>query len=296
MTDPRPEGPAAGLPEDAPPAPRMQLPAPPDLRTVPLTLRAAPPRAGLQWLREGFQAFIRRPLGLAGLFALLMFFALILVLVPVAGPVLLLGFLPLASLVFMLATQAVTAGRMPMPALAVAPLRSDAPRRAALLQLGFGYALASFVAMALSDAVDGGALEALQDAMARGATGAQEVSELLADPRLVYGGALRLVLAVAVAIPFWHAPGLVHWGGQTALQSLFSSTLAVWRNRGAFIVYALAWLALLAGFGLVVNLVALVLGLPQLLSVLITPALMLFATVFYATLWFSFLDCFDRRA
>jgi hypothetical protein len=38
-------------------------------------------------------------------------------------------------------------------------------------------------------------------------------------------------------VPFWHAPGLVHWGSQGVGQALFSSTLAVWRCRGAFVVY-----------------------------------------------------------
>lgn len=299
MTDPTPTGPDAGPPpeSDGRPevAPRLELPAPPDLRTVPLTLRQVPPRQGLQWVREGFQAFFKRPLAMAGLFAMFMFVALLVMLLPLVGPVLLLGALPLASLAFMLATQAVLAGRFPMPGIAVAPLRSDRARRLALLQLGFGYALASFIIMAVSGAVDGGTFEALQDAMARGAEGSQAVSELLGDGRLLAGVVVRLGLAVLLAVPFWHAPALVHWSGQGALQSLFSSTLAVWRNRGAFLVYGLAWAATLGLFAFAANFAGLVFGAPQLMGAVMMPAALMFSTVFYASLYFTFADSFGRR-
>lgn len=274
---------------------RMLLPSPPDIRTVPLTLRVVPARQGVAWVKEGLAAFMSKPLAMAGLLALLMFAALVLVLVPLIGPVLLLGALPWVTVAFMLATQAVCNGQFPMPTLALLPWRTDRTRRIALLQLGFGYALASFIAMAISDAADGGAFEQLQEALAQGPEGAEQVAALLGEGRLAAGGLLRLLLALLVAIPFWHAPALVHWGGQSAMQALFSSTLAVWRNRGAFVVYAAVWMGLLVGFAMAVNLLGLLLGTPALLSVVMTPAGLLFATVFYASLWFTFLDNFSRR-
>ena len=299
MTDPTPTGPDAGPPPDLDTrpgsAPRMELPAPPDLSTVPLTLRQVPARQGLQWVKEGFQTFFKRPLAMAGLFAMLMFLALLVMLLPLVGPVLLLGSLPLASLAFMLATQCVLAGRFPMPGIAAAPLRSDRPRRFALLQLGFAYALSSFVIMAVSSAVDGGTFEALQDAMSRGAEGSQEVSQLLGDGQLLAGAVVRLGLAVLLAVPFWHAPALVHWSGQGALQALFSSTLAVWRNRGAFLVYGLAWGAALGLFAFAANFAGLVFGAPQLMGVVMMPAALMFSTVFYTSLYFTFADSFGRR-
>ncbi|MBN8510527.1 MAG: hypothetical protein J0L57_18190 [Burkholderiales bacterium] len=76
------------------------------------------------------------------------------------------------------------------------------------------------------------------------AEGAQaEVDALLADPRLVQGMLVRFGLAALPSVPFWQAPPLVYWQGQGVAQALFSSTLALWRRKGAFAVYALAWFA-----------------------------------------------------
>lgn len=300
MTDPTPPSPPT--PDETPPgAPeataeaRTVLPAPPDMRTVALTLRRVPPRSGVQWLKEGAGVFFRRPLALTGLFAMFLFFALVAMLLPLVGPVLLLGALPLVSLAFMLATQAILGDRFPMPGIAVAPLRSDRPRRLALLQLGFAYALASFLIMAISDAADGGKFAALQDAMSRGREGSETVGALLGDGQLAFGLSVRLGLAVLLAVPFWHAPALVHWGGQGVLQSLFSSTVAVWRNRGAFLMYGVAWGLTLAGFAVAGNLLALLLGAPQIISLVMMPAALMMSTVFYASLYFTFVDCFGRR-
>lgn len=300
MTDPNPTGPEAGTeqpPGDArPTVSRLVPPAPPDTRTLPLVLQRVPARQGMQWVREGFQAFVRRPLALAGLFAMFMFAALMVMLLPLVGPVLLLGALPLATLAFMLATQAVIGGQFPMPTIATAPLRTDRARRFALLQLGFAYALASFTVMALSNAIDGGRFEALQDAMAQGGPEASaEVSALLGDGQLAFGLAVRLALAALIAVPFWHAPALVHWSGQGVVQSLFSSTLAVWRNRGAFTVYALTWGGAVGLFAFAANFVGLVFGAPQLMSIVMMPAALMFSTVFYSSLYFTFVDSFGRR-
>ncbi len=294
MTDPIP--PATPGPEAAAPATtRTVLPAPPDTRTVTLTLLLVPTRQGLQWVRDGLRIFFKRPLAMAGLFAVFMFVALVLALVPLLGPVLLLGFLPLATLAFMLASQAVTNGRFPLPTIATVPLRTDNKRRFALLQVGFAYALASFVIMALSDAVDGGKFAALQAAMSKGREGSTTVSALLADPQLQFGVAVRLGLAGLLSVPFWHAPALVHWGGQGVLQALFSSTIACWRNKGAFFLYAVTWAAALGLFGFVVNFIGLVFGVPQMVSVVAIPAALLFSTMFYASLYFTFVDCFGKR-
>jgi hypothetical protein len=75
---------------------------------------------------------------------------------------------------------------------------------------------------------------------------------------------------------------------------LFSSTLALWRNRGAFAVYMLAWLALIGIFGLVTALAFSLLGLRQLTGLLALPAGLVFSTIFYVSVLFSFSDCFGN--
>jgi hypothetical protein len=116
---------------------------------------------------------------------------------------------------------------------------------------------------------------------------------LLADPRLLNGLLVRFGLAALMSIPFWHAPALVHWGGQGVGQALFSSSLAVWRSKAAFLVCVLSWFGIVAVFGLVVALTLGLLGLRQLAGLVALPAGLIFSTVFYVSLVFMFDDSFD---
>jgi hypothetical protein len=98
-----------------------------------------------------------------------------------------------------------------------------------------------------------------------------------------------------VTIPFWHAPALVHWAHQGALQALFSSTLAVWRCRGAFVVYALTWFTLMLTLGMLSALLFGLMGLGQLGSVLALPLGLFLSTLFYVSLIFTFNDSFGQQ-
>jgi hypothetical protein len=112
----------------------------------------------------------------------------------------------------------------------------------------------------------------------------------------LWGLLLRFGLAGLLAVPFWHAPALVFWDGQRCAQALFSSTLACWRNRGAFIVYSLTWFSLIIGIGLVASLLFAAIGSPQLFAVAGAPISLLITTVFYTSLYFTFADCFEADA
>jgi len=107
---------------------------------------------------------------------------------------------------------------------------------------------------------------------------------------------LRFGLAGLLSVPFWHAPALVHWGRHGVGKALFSSTVAVWRNRGAFAVYSLVWFAVIMLFALLANLVFGLLGQTQLVALAAMPASLIFSTVFYASLYFTFTDCFAPDA
>jgi len=104
---------------------------------------------------------------------------------------------------------------------------------------------------------------------------------------------LRLGLTGLLSVPFWHAPALVYWDGQRVAQSLFSSTLACWRNRGAFFVYGLAWAAFVMMFGTAASLVFTLIGSPELFAVAAVPISLIITTVFYASLYFTFADSFS---
>jgi hypothetical protein len=257
-----------------------------------MKLQMVPARHGALWVRRGFAVFFTRPLAFAALFTGFLFFGLMALLVPLLGPVLLLAALPLVSLGFMLATQQALDGGMPGPAVFVVPLRADRQRRIAMLQLGLAYAVTSVFIIWLSDFADGGKFDALQEAMASGKEDASAIAALLADPQLQFGLLLRFGLASLLSLPFWHAPALLHWGGQGVGKALFFSTVACWRNMGAFMVYALAWGGAILLFGIVANLLAALVQQPQLIALAAVPAGLFFSTVFYVSLYFTFSDCF----
>ena len=257
-----------------------------------MRLQTVPAGRGALWVRQGFRTFFSRPLAFAALFAAFMFVVFLLALLPFLGALVVLALLPLVSLGFMIATRNAVAGVMPTARVFVEPLRGPAAQRVALLQLGVIYALATFAVLWLSGLVDGGAFEALMDDMPAGQTSPDAVTARLGAPGLGLGLLLRFGLAGLLAVPFWHAPALVHWDGHGCAKALFSSTLACWRNRGAFAVYALAWFALIVSFGMVGSLAFAMLGQAALFAVAAVPMSLIFTTVFYVSLYFTFADCF----
>jgi hypothetical protein len=258
-----------------------------------MRLQTVPAAQGFAWFRRGFQAYFKRPLGYTLLLGSALFAMLLALLIPVAGVVLLLMGLPLVSLGFMAATRLGLAGQAAGPGVFADGLKGPPPRpRTMGLLLGL-YAASSILAMLLGDAIDGGRLAALQAAMTGDtAADAAKVTELVTDPRLQTGMLVRLVLTAALAVPFWHAPALVRWEGQGLGQSLFISTVACWRNKGAFTVFALAWTALLLLFSVVANTVSVLAGEPRLVALAVMPAALMFSTAFYTSLYFIYADSF----
>jgi hypothetical protein len=231
-------------------------------------------------------------MGYTALFAAFLFVVLALSLLPVVGTALLLVLLPLGSLGFMVATRRVLEGRFPLPQAFLEPLRAGRPRLLALVRLGIAYAVATALILWVSDLVDGGAVEALFDAQSAPDGMPDGVATKLADPRLEAGVLLRFALLGLLSVPFWHAPALVHWGGFGAGKALFASTVAMWRNKGAFLVYSLAWFGVLMLFVLLANLAFAVLGRPQFIQFVAMAGSLVYSTIFYASLWFTFADCF----
>lgn len=256
----------------------------------------AAPRRGLSWVNQAFSLFLKRPLGFSLLFLLFLVSAMILLALPYVGAVLLLAALPLLTLGFASATRAALAGENVHAGQLVEPLLpgGDARRRRTLLSLCVGFATASALIMLLAEAVDGGTFERLQILLAgtRDDAARQEIDALLSDARLHRGMWLRFGLTGLLSVPFWHAPMLVWWHGQSAAHALFSSTLACWRNKAAFALYLLAWIATVAAFGVACGLVFALLGTPQMLAVAALPAGLMFSTAFYVSLYFTFADCF----
>lgn len=259
-----------------------------------LRLKPVAPRQGLAWIVQGFALWAKRPLGFIGLFVLFLLGVLLLmVVVPVVGGLLGLATLPMLTLGFMIGSRQVQRGGTVHALQFVEGLRHpDQPRRRAQWVLCAGYALASMVVISAADWIDGGSFERLQHLLVAAKPSSEEIGALLADPRLAWGMVTRLGLAGLVSVPYWHAPALVHWGGQGALQALYSSTVALWRARGAYTLYFAGWTVMtVAVSGLVVALAAIT-GLRQVVGVLTMPLGLLLSAAFYVSLWFGFADCF----
>jgi hypothetical protein len=258
-----------------------------------LILRRAAPVEGLHWVRAAFAQYFRRPLGFTAMFVSFLVVVLLATVLPLAGPVLMLMSLPLLGLGFMIATRAAGAGEPVHPGQFLEPLRAAPARRNPLLWLCALYALGTALIMLLADWVDGGTFEQLQVVMAKGDAAQAEVEALLADPRLARGLLTRFGLAALLSVPFWQAPPLVYWQGQGVAQALFSSTLALWRCKGAFAVYALAWLGVVLAFAAVAAMLFGLIGARQLAGAAAMPAALVFSTAFYVSLLFTYEGCFS---
>ena len=257
-----------------------------------MKLQLVAPREGAVWVRKAFQVFARQPLGFASLFAACLFVFLLLGLVPFVGTIALLVLPPAGSLLFMIASRRVSEGQAAMPGAIVELVTSGRSRLVSLLKLGLAYAGATFFVFWLAGVLDGGALEKFLESLADAKTTPQSAAAQVGDPRLQLGLILRLVFAGALSIPFWHAPALVHWAGQSWAKSLFFSSVALWRNKGAFTLYGLVWMALWMMLLAIVSIGVGVFG-PQRFTLVATPLTLIFSTIFYASLWFTFTGCFS---
>lgn len=212
-------------------------------------------------------------------------------LLPGVGLLLTFASLPLLSLGFMLATHLVLQNKTPTASVFVAPLKLTPERRRSQIVLCLSYALAMLLIGLLADWVDGGSTRDLQKLIADNAD-SEAIAQAATDPRLLWGMCARLGLVTLLSVPYWHAPALVHWGGQGVAQALFSSTLALWRNKAAFALNALLWGGLLLAVAGIVSLGFGLIGLTQLAPMVLMASGLLLSTVFYASLYFSFVYCF----
>ena len=257
---------------------------------MPFILKQVPPSHGTRWLRDGFALLRRRPLGFMSLFVVFLLAALVVSLVPFLGQVLQMAMLPLLSLGFMVASQSALLEGPVKPSQFIEPLRGHARRRQALLVLCGLYGVLATLILVLMNGIAGGALFQL---MSGGSNlPPAEIAAIAEKSNL--GGALftGALLGTLLTIPFWHAPALVHWADQGVGKALFSSTLAVWRSKGAFFVYGLAWMGLVLVFSFASGLLLGVLGGGAFASVVAVAGGLFFTTLFYVSLVFTFNDSF----
>lgn len=262
-----------------------------------MKLHIVPARTGLQWVKLGVQTFWRQPMALTALLFLSMAAVSLIGMLPLLGSYLALVLMPCVFLVMMLGAAEAHQDRIPRPNLILAPFRNGKPRIQALIILGIFYAVGILLIVGLSSLFDGGNLARLS--LSHEPLTPEIAEELMQQPGFqiaLWGG---FVLYNALAMLMWHAPALVHWHGVSPVKAVFFSVVACVRNFRAFFMYALGWMGLTVGAGLVLSL------LTVLLSALLGSAVGLAAniltimlgmglvTMFLSSAVFTFRDCFS---
>jgi len=250
------------------------------------------PSQGSVWVRKGFQVFGRQPLGFPSLFAAGLFMSLLLGVIPIVGSIATLALAPAVSLVFMIASRRVATGQAAMPGAIVELFGAGKSRLVALLKLGLVYVAATVLFFWLAGVLDGGALDSFFATLRDSKLTPESAAARVAEPGVQVGLLLRLLFLAALSIAFWQAPALVFWGDPGWAKSLFFSSVALWRNKGAFTIYSLVWLALFMVLLAVVSIGAGLFG-PERFALIAAPLMLVFMTLFYASLWFTFADCFS---
>ena len=258
---------------------------------APLRLKTAPAAQGIVWVRQGFATLARRPMPFVGLASGFLFVMALSIRLPWLL-MLLVSALPMISLGFMNATRLVADTQTSTLRAFFAPFQPRHPAARALLRMTIAYLVTSVIAGLISSGVYGDSFGALVEAETSEKPNPGAVAERLADPRLTSGMLVQLGLATLLSVPFWHAPALIWWGGQGLAQALFSSTLACWRNRGAFVVYGLSFAGLVLLFTLLGGLLLGLLGAGPIAAMLALSISLVIPAAFYASLYFTFDGCF----
>ncbi|MBA4110436.1 MAG: hypothetical protein C0487_12680 [Leptothrix sp. (in: Bacteria)] len=260
-----------------------------------MKLRIMPARMGLTWMGHGLRACVRQPLGFIGLWGLIVCAAIItceiLAQIGLAalGPLLIVSLMPAVWMGFMLASRRVLTEQRVTPGVFLEPWRGQPSQiKWMWAKLGGAYLLATLLVMVLADAFGPGS-----DTLAKAMKTAKETSDLIGNPDVQSAMLWQFMLTIPVSLIFWHTPALTYWAKLSLGKALFFSAVASWRNLGAFMLFGLGWMGLAVALVLLNGVLAAILNEPMLVNVLLTMGAMWMASAFYASLYFSVVDCFE---
>ncbi|PKO61480.1 MAG: hypothetical protein CVU24_08440 [Betaproteobacteria bacterium HGW-Betaproteobacteria-18] len=252
-----------------------------------MKLKLVPVRSGAVWVKLGMQTFLKQPLALAGLFFIFMAVMSLATMLPIVGLPLAMTLLPAATLGLMAATREATQGKFPMPLILFTAFRAGPVKLRAMLMLGAMYAAGFMLAMGGSYLVDGGGFARLY------LGGSTPTAELLQSPDFQTAMWVFIGLHLPLSLMFWHAPALVFWHDLPPLKSMFFSIVACFRNFWAFAVFGITWMGTIVVAILAIGTLGNVMGNPGLSGMLLFPALMLLASMFFTSLYFTYRDSFE---
>ena len=263
---------------------------------VKIRLRNLPAVAGLHWIRRGLRTFWRRPLGFVGLwlFFTLGVFAVALLSVTISPLVMLAiaAWLPLLTVGFMQAASDVLDDVKLRPGVFRAAFSGSPQAARGTLAIMAVYALALAALVLWADAMDGGETRRwIQAAMTPPPDGKPPVMPPV-TPAVVSSIRLVTLGLTLVSIPLWYAPALVHWGRQGATQAVFSSIVAIWRTKAAFLAFLAGWFVIWIAYDALVQLLAAAFGI-EAVSLAALTGQMILSITYFLSMWFGFVDTFE---
>jgi hypothetical protein len=238
-----------------------------------ITLRTVPALAGWLWIARGWQLLKANPIHIH----MAAFFFLgalgVLSIVPVLGGVIAALLMPALYLGVMatIAQAEKTNSAQPGALLDAlgSPFKKDAAGHRSVLKrlafLGAVYALTVFCTVGLYSLFDGG------NAFKTFILGDPLPADEHARAALIGSFMGLIVLYAPLSMAFWFTQQLVGWHGQSIAKAVFFSWIGCWRNKSAFVVYAMAWVFIFMAFALLIVALSTLLGMPSLASILLTP-------------------------
>jgi len=251
-------------------------------------MRIVPARNGWSWLVRGFALFRKNPA--MWLFLVFSYWLAVALLgqIRYLGPAASTVLLPAFSVSFMVMCAVLEHGGMLRPALLISGFRSG---RSTLIVLGVLYLLSIIAVLGLSSIADAGAL------LLWVLSGREPPEAALTDGSVSLAMLIASAGAAPVLMAFWFAPVLAAWNRIGAVQSLFYSFFAVWRNWRAFLVYGSALFFAGALFMTAVTVLAVLMqGKIQVLRSFALIFTLLTLPTLFASFYASYRDVFPENA
>lgn len=241
--------------------------------------------AGWFWIRHGFELFRRQPLAMFFWSVVTSFLIMLSYAIPLLGQIALIVLTPMLTFLTLCACRNIDQGIRMLPGMWLLPLREPGIK-ARLVKLGAAYFAATMAAALIATLPFLDALMVTIDA--QGQIDYPALSLAMRGPLMGFG-----VLYVLISMLFWHAPALIGWHQIRLTQALFFSMVACWRNKWAFLLYALSWAGIFFGLesvsGFLIQMGISATFMPWIL----TPANIFIAAVLYCSFYPAYMTIFE---
>jgi hypothetical protein len=255
-----------------------------------MRIKTLPAKTGTQWLRQAFGLLKKQPLRVAT--AVVVFFTITVLTsgIPAIGPLISLALSPVLGLCLCSFFRAIDNNKVPTLKDFIAPLQISNPAITRLVLVGVIHSLGCLLLLYLTSLVDGGVFMK----MIRGAIKLNDPA--LKEPALMWGALSFTALLIPFQAALWYAPQFVGWHNLGITQSLFYSFVAVWRNRGAFLNFAVSWiflsLCMLIAYAILGSILVALIGKSggPMAGLIQVPGSIFLSTLVYGAFWYSYTD------